>query len=246
MTDQEKLLEQTQEMTLLNNSPELQGIVYEQCRRNVKYWLWGDTPENSIFSSADRVLEHTGLIFVYTLDEHDKDNPIKPFPRREYFLPLIDLWQKEQIVLLVKSAKMMITWLFVALYLHDTMFNLGRHNFFQSQKEEAANFLIDRAKFIYSHQPHFLKQHKIRDVFGKLEFDAINSKIWGVPQGPDQIREYTPSGILSDEMAFQVEAEASYTASRPNITGGGRFTGITRPNRGFFHEMIKDVYNPRP
>lgn len=235
-----------QELIEINNSPELQAIIYERCRRDVLYWLFGDTKANNEFSGTKRLLQYYDLNFVYTLDEDDKVSPIKTFPMRQYFLPLIDLWLKEQIILLVKSAKMMATWLFVALYLWDTSFNQGRHSFFQSKKEEGANFVLDRAKFIYKEQPAFLKISKVRDVYCRLEFEDLSSKIWAVPQGSDQLREYTASGVLSDEQAFQIEAEAAYTAVQPNLGKKGKFTGISRPNPGFFYEMVKEYFDPLP
>jgi hypothetical protein len=235
-----------QELIELNNSPQLQALIYERCRQDVYYWLFGDTKSNNEFTGTKRLLQYYDLNFVYTLDEDDKLNPIKIFPQRQYFLPLIDLWLKEQTIFLVKSAKMMATWLFVALYLHDTSFNYGRHCFFQSKKEGGANFVLERGKFIYKHQPNFLKISKLRDIFCLLEFEDLSSKIQAVPQGSDQLREYTASGVLSDEQAFQIEAEAAYTAVQPNLGETGKFTGISRPNTGYFYELIKDYFNPQP
>ena len=134
---------------------------------------------------------------------------------------------------------MMITWLIVALYLHDAQFNQGRYIFFQSKKEKDANALIERAKFIYNHQPYFLKQ-PVKSIYCEIHFPEINSKIVGIPQGGDQIRMHTASGIFMDEAAFMYQAEEAFTAAKPSIDGGGRITMVSSANPGFFEALVND------
>jgi len=148
---------------------------------------------------------------------------------------------KEPLVLIPKSRQMMITWLIIALYLWDVQFHEGRHVFVQSKKEEDANSLIERAKFIYDHEPAFLKRHEMNSVYCVLEFPAINSRMKGIPEGPDQIRMYTASGIFMDEMAFQDSAEKAFQAAKPTIDGGGRFTGVSSANPSFFQTLVEDL-----
>ena len=54
--------------------------------------------------------------------------------------------------------------------------------------------------------------------------------------GPDA----TIYGIFSDEMAFQADAEDAYTGALPTIKGGGRFTGVSSANPGFFHYLCEN------
>lgn len=134
---------------------------------------------------------------------------------------------------------MLMTWLWTALNLHEVQFNEGRYNFFQSKKEDDANALVDRAKFIYHHQPDFLKQ-PAEETYCKFKFPVKNSQIIGIPQGGDQIRMHTASRIFSDEMAFQPEAENAFTAARPCIEGGGTFNGVSSANPGFFADLCQE------
>jgi len=176
---------------------------------------------------------------VFTRDEHDKNNPVKRFPDKEYLRYICDLWYKTPLLLIPKSRQMLITWLISACYLWDTQFGENRLNFFQSKKEEDADRIVQRAWFIYNRQEEWIKKMFPAEYrYCHLVFPRGGSEIWGVPQGGDQIRSHTASGIFSDEMAFQPDAEDAYTGSLPTIKGGGRFTGVSSANPGFFHYLI--------
>lgn len=218
--------EYLERVSKIAQNKELQAIEYELCKKNPYHWL---------------------VNWVFTVDNHDRNQPIKRFPNKEYVKRLVEIWLHEPLLLVPKSRQMMISWLYCALYLWDTQFSPGRLTFFQSKKEENANDLVLRAKFIYDKQPGFLKKYRVnpsnigKHIYCKMEFPEIQSTIRGIPQGGDQIRMYTASGILADEMAFQGEAEAAYTAAKPTIDGGGRFTGVSTAEPGFFCDMVFDV-----
>lgn len=136
------------------------------------------------------------------------------------------------------------TWTNVALYLWDTMFNVGRANAIVSKKEDDSNELIDRAEFVYDNldgnrYPRELLPKKARK-YGILEFPEISSKLMGFAQGADQLRQFTFSGIMADEMAFWPDAQKMYSASFPTLEGGGRFTAISSPAPGFFKALVFD------
>ena len=183
---------------------------------------------------------------VYTLDQHDGENPIKGFSTKPYLKYIQDQWHKESRLVVPKSRQMIMTWLFVALNLWFGMYSRGKLIFFQSKKEDdaigdenAGTGLLGRAKFIYNHLPDHYKV-PCEMVYNKIKFPETNSTIWAVPQGGDIIRQHTASSILSDEMAFQPEAEHAYTGALPTIKGGGRFTGISSANPGFFHYLVSN------
>jgi len=194
--------------------------------------------------------------WAQTLDVHDNKEPIKRFPEKEYLKILVDLWMKNFLLLVPKSRQMMMSWLFTTLYLWDNQFHKGRLTFFQSKKADDADDLIQRAKFVWDHEPKFLKryyengsfkelicnpQHNGQAVYCKMSFPVINSEIRGIPEGGDVIRMHTASGILADEMAFQPEAYGAYMAAKPTISSQGRFTGVsTAEDNTFFEELVFD------
>lgn len=175
-------------------------------------------------------LEHC----VYTHDAVDRFNPVKKFPaHKPYFEPLVRLWEKEPLLDMVKSRRMTISWLMIALYLHDTIVNTHRSNFFVSKKEEDADSLVERGLFIYDHIPRAIwPDELLPKPYRKqnhLRFAEIGSEISAVASGADQLRQHTASGILMDEFGFWERGRETYTASRPTIDGGGRVTIISTP-----------------
>lgn len=219
----------------VSKSKELQDIEWFECKNNPYYYL---------------------THWAFTLDVHDPNQPIKPFPEADYIKVLVNIWLNYPLLLVPKSRQMMMSWLFTTLYGWDTQFNMGRLTFFQSKKAEDADDLVKRAKFVYDHQPNFLKRYYLDGKFhilhvnpqhggqhtqGKMTFPEINSEIRGIPEGGEQIRMHTASGILSDEMAFQPEAQAAYTAAKPTISSKGRFTGVsTAEDNTFFESLVFD------
>jgi hypothetical protein len=178
---------------------------------------------------------------VWTKDEHDFHSPVKKFPDKAHLRELCNLWYTERLLLIPKSRQLLVTWLMSACYLWDTQFHRGRLNFFQSKKEEDADRVVQRSFFIWEHQPDWIKEmFPAEYTFCHLKYKLGSSEIWGVPQGDDQIRSHTASGIFSDEMAFQPDAEAAYVGALPTIKGGGRFTGVSSANPGFFHYLVEN------
>jgi len=181
---------------------------------------------------------------VFTLDQVDKHNPIKRFPNREYLKLLCKTWQKYPLFAVPKSRRMTVSWTFISLYLWDTIFNKGRFQAFVSKKEDDAHELVQRAKFILDHIDEdklprdLIPQYK--DKYCTLEFPEINSVIRGFPQGADQLRQFTFSGILGDECAFWEHAQKFYSASFPTIDGGGRMSLVSSPAPGFFKRLCYD------
>lgn len=182
---------------------------------------------------------------VRTLDPADKKTSIKPFPMHlEYLKLYVRTWMIEPKILVPKSRRMKISWVNIALFLWDAMFHAGRHNALVSKKEDDSNELIKRALFIVENLDADLFPRELRPkhvcTFNKLEFPEINSVVQGFPSGADQLRQFTFSGIMADEMAFWELAMKMYSASLPTLEGGGRFTGISSPAPGFFKRLVFD------
>lgn len=182
---------------------------------------------------------------VMTQDQTDRITPIKAFPKDRLDLKLYSrIWVQENFIAIPKSRRMFMTWMNVALYTWDTMWNIGRSQAFVSKKEDDANELVKKAKFILDNIPEtalpkkFIPKYEI--VYNHLKFPEINSEIRGFPQGADQLRMFTFSGIFADEMGFWEQAQKVYAGSVPTLEGGGRFTGCSSPAPGFFKDLVFD------
>lgn len=182
---------------------------------------------------------------VRTQDPVDEKNPIKDFPvHLEYLKFYTRVWQKRRFIGVPKSRRMKLSWINIVLYLWDTMFHVGKHNAFVSKKEDDSDELVKRAAFVYNHlnEEKFPKELRPKAVvtFNQIEFAELNSKIQGFPSGADQLRQYTFSGMLFDELAFWDDAEESFGASIPTAEGGGRITLISSVAPGFFQRVVFD------
>lgn len=182
---------------------------------------------------------------VYTLNEINKDAPIQKFPNKQYLKLYAKIWQKYPLLAVPKTRRMTMSWMTISLYVWDTIFHKGRFTAFVSKKEDDANYLVSRAKFIVDN----LDRTKIPEElipkyehkFNVLDFPDIMSKIQGFPQGADQLRQFTFSGIFGDESAFWENAERFYSASFPTIDGGGRMSLVSSPAPGFFKKLCFDA-----
>lgn len=181
---------------------------------------------------------------VYTIDQVDKISPIKTLPDREYAQLYATIWASYSRMAIPKSRRMTMSWFTIALYTHDTLFNAGRFNAFVSKKEDDADELVKRARFIVDHIPEteipkeLLPNYTFK--FCSLEFPDQQSRIQGFPQGADQLRQFTFSGIFGDESAFWEYSKEFYAASYPTIEGGGRMTLVSSPAPGFFKKLCFD------
>lgn len=172
---------------------------------------------------------------------------IRKFPMFDYMLPIIDVWQREKLMVVEKSRDMMATWLVVTMYAHDTLFHKGRQNIMQSENATKTRDLVDRAYILYANQPEWLKKVHPATIAeggnraGILKVPSLQSEIIGFPAGADKIRQYHPSGVFSDEAAFNPNASESFAAIKPAISGGGRYTAISSANPGWFQRICRDT-----
>lgn len=178
---------------------------------------------------------------IYTLDQADILNPIKQFPNQPWLEAISYYWCQDKLTLVPKSRRMLLSWLMIFLHTHLAMFNEGQAIYFISDKEEKSDELVKRAEFIVKYIPDSeMLKPRWKSSFCYLEFPGLNSFIQGVPMGAGQLRQYTASAIFADEMAFWERARETYMASIPTIQGGGRFTGVSSPQIGFFKDLVFD------
>lgn len=146
--------------------------------------------------------------FVITQDEHDADSPFKALPLADkpYLLRAAQEWYENPLIVIAKSRQVMVTWLFCACFLWDALFRKGRLNILVSKKEEDADKLLTRIKGIYSRLTPQEYWHGVFPAkkspgsewgsYCRLEFRHNSSRIIGLSQDPNAIRQETASNIL--------------------------------------------------
>jgi hypothetical protein len=175
---------------------------------------------------------------VYTQDEVDSKRPVKPSPTRAdqpqykpYLAPIVRIWQSTDKLIVDKSRRMWISWLFLALHLHYAFTNTNRRVGIVSKKFEDACAHLRNMGFIYEHIPQDIWPKEARPTLrvkeGFMFFDEIESTVHALAMGPDQTRQYGFSKLFFDELDFWPEAEATYSAAKPTLQGGGGLTIVS-------------------
>lgn len=186
--------------------------------------------------------------YVFTKDEHSSgERSVRKFPspsEKPYVWDLIDTILDEQLVAVEKSRQLLVTWLACLICLWMAKFQQNRLIFVQSKKEEdAANLVYNtewpnaRISFMEDQLPLELRSD-IVPAYGKLFFRDSGSRIWGIPEGGDQIRSYTASFIFSDESAFQPEFESAWKAANPSVKGGGKMLVVSSARNGAYMKRL--------
>lgn len=188
---------------LLDSSKEARKLELDLCAKDPAYFLWNDQR------------------YVWTYDQYERDDSrkLKPFQDKPYLRFVLDYMHGSSVTFIPKSRQLFVTWLVCGYLWWDARFRPFELNFAQSKKEEdAANLVfnrewtVGRISFMESMLPGWMRDDKATTSYGIINY-SNGSKIWGIPQGGDIIRSYTPSIVFLDEAAFQPEAEKAYTAA---------------------------------
>lgn len=180
---------------------------------------------------------------VTTVDEHDVENPVKPFPDRPHLRTLTDLWLPSQQMAVGKSRQMMVSWWAMALVSWE-LWHPGRQWAVICRRFDDSDALLERCVGIMSRvaipegiRPKFVrKQGSI-----KVMHDSAPSQVLALAQDSDAPRSRTFSGMVVDEAAFTDNLEALYTAAKPTVMSGGKLVLVSSPNgRGLFHRLLTD------
>jgi hypothetical protein len=185
---------------------------------------------------------------VWTKDAVDESNPFKRFPADYKYLEIFDkVWMGEKRIAVPKSRRMFMSWNCIALHLWDAMFHNGKTIGLVSKKEDDSNELIQRALFILENikEEDWPKQLRpaFTSKFNEISFPQLKSVINGYPQGADQLRQFTFSRLMFDEMAFWEKAKDAYAAAKPTLDGGGAVTAISSAAPGFFRDLVFDSFD---
>ncbi len=177
----------------------------------------------------------------WTIDEADKGT-VKRFPDVPYLAHVCKVWQKQPMLAIPKSRRMMLTWVMLALHLHMALFVPRSAIFVQSKKADDSDYLLGetRMQFIYQHLPDWVRGYGLPAMRYKqynLTF-SNGSIIRAIAQGEDQLRQYTATAVMCDEIAFWDRAAETWRALRPVIQGGGKATLISSASPGFFEVVV--------
>ena len=186
--------------------------------------------------------------WVLTENAHSVNSTtFEPFPDDPHLYYVTRIWERERKTAWPKSRQITMTWLIMALYLHDFLFFPSRLNFIQSKKEEDSDAVLERGYLMYQKLPVFMRNWQPL-VYGKkthchMRGSRNRSHLWAVPEGPDQIRGNTATGLMSDETVFQDAVERMLTAADPALGKAGRLTMLSSAGPSVFQQLCFDQFN---
>lgn len=177
--------------------------------------------------------------YCWSIRKERGESFVERVPPKEYLRLIANDWYTHTSYILSKSRQLMATWLMVILHTHACIFRKHINVVFQTKKEDDADAeMIQRAKFVWDNLPSWMKKRcPAKYSYCKMIFPRTNSKETGIPAGGDKIRSRNPNYYLSDEFAFQNEAEESYTAA---LACCHRITLVSSANPGFMRDLVKD------
>jgi hypothetical protein len=179
---------------------------------------------------------------VWTRDE--ATGQVRRYPPHAYAELLVRRWQEHALLVVPKSRRMVITWLFVAANYWLARFHVQAKVAFMSRKlgktdAEGSSELVRRAWFIHRHVPALLPACEAEYAVGRLTFPN-GSEILALGEGADQARQHTFTSVLADEVVYWEQALETWVALRPTIEGGGRITAVSSAGKGFFADLVHD------
>ena len=190
---------------------------------------------------------------VRTVDEKDPQTPIKPLPIDElqYLRIFIYLFVRERLLMVPKSRQILITWItFICILWRLMKYPYQKWALVPKKAQDGIAHIEDRIKnVLWNYLPRWLtSQYSVAAVKGTFHITHFRGQPWNswltvYPQGADQLRQFTHSGIFGDEVAFQRLFRQWWKAAVPTIGGrrghAGQVVLVSSASKGsYFEELL--------
>lgn len=157
--------------------------------------------------------------YTKTEDEQDSENPVKPFPQRDYFPLVFDILNDpdESVVWLEKSRTMMMSWSLAGWAAHCMFTKPHTTVVVQSKDEARAIKVVNYVKCLWRNSDERLKARwRLKRPYDRQPYDkfelANGSWILGVAGDPNRIRSEHPTIVILDEAAF-IPSDENYNVA---------------------------------
>ncbi len=169
---------------------------------------------------------------------------------KPYLKEVLSILRNEQLTIIPKSRRMLVTWLVAGWLLHATRYEKAAANFIISEVEQKAAFVVDfRCHFMelnlrheeFRRQPETLKTKT--GLVGRLTYPEQGSFLWGLASSSDVLRTYTASKFVIDEIEFIENAPALVRAAIPLLEHGAQGVFVSSSNGpvGVVAEYCREV-----
>lgn len=139
-----------------------------------------------------------------------------PFPRKSYFQPVFEAFNKSPRLFVPKTREMLTSWCVMGDSAHRAQWKRW-FTVVQTDSETKAHELIEYVRCLYRNQPDWMQDlHPLAGDGSLSEIEwADGGRVLAIPKGVNKIRLYHPTRYVMDEAAFLPEAEACYNAAHP-------------------------------
>lgn len=199
------------------NQPTLEAIRDERCKRDPLYWLQNWT------ATENPKYREQGLEFK------------SPFPKKLYFVPLFQSFQRYKRLFIPKTREMLTSWCVMGWATHQAQW-FKAEVIVQTDSEDKAKELVGYSQQLYRNQQDWMKEkHPLAGEPSQLEQKwADGGRVFGIPKGEHKIRLYHPTLYIMDEAAFLPEAQQCYDTAHPV---SGQIIAISSAGPGWFGDQ---------
>lgn len=177
-----------------------------------------------------------------TKDEQDHLHPYKPFPRKPYIKPLLDVLDHEPVALIDKSRTMMASWTVAAWASHRAFNRPATKVVFQSEDEARALKLIEYSRELWKNSmPELQQRWPLKKELDRQPGDVFtlgnDSQLIGIVGNPDKVRSEHPSIYVLDEAAHVERGLDSWNIAM--ATGAPHMIALSSAAPGWYADLTE-------
>jgi hypothetical protein len=160
-----------------------------------------------------------------------------------HLVSLLDDFQKEKQIIILKARQLGISWLVAGYSLWMVLFHENAKVLFLSQGENEAAELLGKCKFMHNHLPEFLRTKIYPEQMGFIGFPSSGGEIRALPSTEKAGRSTDASLVVCDEWEFHPYAEPNFAAVKPTIdASGAQFIGLSTADKTKTDTFFKKKY----
>ena len=145
----------------------------------------------------------------------------------EYQRDLLDIFLTYKEVIILKARQLGISWLVAGFALWKLLFTDSGKVLMLSQGEEDAWKLLDKARYIHSNLPDFLRLSQKHQSKGTFDFVDTDSVVNALPSTDKAGRGTDATLIVRDELAQHPYGKLNFVAIHPAIDSGGQIIDLS-------------------
>jgi len=172
----------------------------------------------------------------------------KPHPHLLELINLVQEWsdqpksRKPLYVIIFKARQVYTTTTIAAIANWLCTFFESTRVFESSQREDDANEILGRSRFINENHPDFLRLKLAPDQSSLLGFPATHSRIRALPSTAGAGRSTDATMVFADEWEYHIDAEKNFAAVKPTIDKGGIFIGASTVDKTNLESFAKSIW----